>query len=606
MRSRRTSFAPALAGGLAIASVLATERARAGGFEFPDNGTEALGRGAAFTAKADDPTAVLYNVAGLARQRGTKVLVDGNITFASYTFQRSGTYPDNPADPKTPWGGQPFPLVKDTSSPFFAPFLAATTDLGFDRLTLALAAFGPSGVGVHTYPLGVEGTPSPARYDLVQAKTTIIYPTLAAAYRVLPWLDVGIGLSLAVGNFNLTTISYADSDKAPMLCKNAEYQPCDAQNNLQTKGTSFAPSFGVMVRPYEWLSLGANFRTGYTIDSTGTAKAQLPPALQALSMTPFDPAAAEFITSIPWVLRLGGRYITMEKGREKWDAELDFTFEGWGGAQGEGPLVKIPKLGSGMFEQDDIHPTVQHHMNNTFSIRAGGAYNMDAGDGDTLTLRGGLFYDASSTDSAYTRVDFDTLSKVGLTLGAGYRMGPFQGNVALAEIFDISRDVTDGAYAPINGTQHGDSVTHDGMTPLPPTNNGNYSGHIHVLSLGVTVQLDTLLGFDHKPEYLNAYEDPEGKTPAGDKKEGDKEGEEKKEGDSLDKALNAESKDDGKSPIEHSEDRPQKPAQQDAAAAQTGDAAPATEAAPAPPPPKKKPRKKKPKPQQRPRNDVEL
>ena len=42
--------------------------ARGGGLEYPDNGAEAMGRGAAFTAKADDGTALMYNVAGFARR----------------------------------------------------------------------------------------------------------------------------------------------------------------------------------------------------------------------------------------------------------------------------------------------------------------------------------------------------------------------------------------------------------------------------------------------------------------------------------------------------------------------------------------------------------
>ena len=65
----------------------------AGGFEFPDNGTEALGRGATFTAKADSPLAIEYNVGGLAQQRGTRLLFDSNLVFQNFKFQRAGTYP---------------------------------------------------------------------------------------------------------------------------------------------------------------------------------------------------------------------------------------------------------------------------------------------------------------------------------------------------------------------------------------------------------------------------------------------------------------------------------------------------------------------------------
>ena len=78
----------------AAAAAAIPSAAYAGGFDFPDNGTEALGRGGAFTAKADDPTAIEYNIAGLAQQRGWRLLFDSNLVFNTYTFQRAGSYPD--------------------------------------------------------------------------------------------------------------------------------------------------------------------------------------------------------------------------------------------------------------------------------------------------------------------------------------------------------------------------------------------------------------------------------------------------------------------------------------------------------------------------------
>src|SRR5256885_1334522 len=172
--------------------LLLAATAGAGGLEFPGTGTEALGRGAAFTAKADDGTALEYNVAGLARQRGTRVLLDANLLFHSYEFQRAGNYPDNPNDPLTPYGGQPFPKVANTGAPFFAPFFAVSSDFGyFDRWTFAVGLFGPSAYGQRAYPVTVDGKPGPARYDLTEANLLIVYPTLAAAVRVTPWLDLG-------------------------------------------------------------------------------------------------------------------------------------------------------------------------------------------------------------------------------------------------------------------------------------------------------------------------------------------------------------------------------------------------------------------------------
>src|SRR4051812_10473804 len=101
--------------GAVIAATLlaATRLVYAGGLELPDNGTEALARGGAFTAKADDATALQYNIAGLARQRGTRLLLDGNLLLSTLDFQRDGSFPDAPSA-ATPWGGTPFPSVHNT------------------------------------------------------------------------------------------------------------------------------------------------------------------------------------------------------------------------------------------------------------------------------------------------------------------------------------------------------------------------------------------------------------------------------------------------------------------------------------------------------------
>src|ERR1043165_1668583 len=103
-----------------VGAVLFVSRpASAGGIdEMPDHGAQALGRGAAFTAKADDATALYYNVAGLARQRGTKLQLSANFQFSSMTFQRAGNYPGDPKDPQTPWAGKAYGLVENKQPSF--------------------------------------------------------------------------------------------------------------------------------------------------------------------------------------------------------------------------------------------------------------------------------------------------------------------------------------------------------------------------------------------------------------------------------------------------------------------------------------------------------
>ena len=63
--------------------------AHAGGFEIPDNGTRALGRSGAFAVRADDPSAIYYNPAGLTRLERPTVLFNLNIVNLDYRFARA-------------------------------------------------------------------------------------------------------------------------------------------------------------------------------------------------------------------------------------------------------------------------------------------------------------------------------------------------------------------------------------------------------------------------------------------------------------------------------------------------------------------------------------
>jgi long-chain fatty acid transport protein len=481
----------------ACVAIGAPRTARAGGFELPDNGTQALGRGAAFVAKADDPTAIYWNPAGLARQRGTRLLANANVDFHSFSFQRIGTFPDDPNDPATPWGGQPYPLAKNTAGPFVAPFLAMTSDFGaFDRLTFAIGAFGPPVIGNRTFPLGVSGAPASTRYDFVQSRSTILMPTASAAFRVTPWLDVGVSGHLVVAKIDQTQVSY--SEAVAGQCANVEYQPCDSRGTFVGSATALAGTFGVMLRPQASLALGASVRTPIGLTAAGTLTPQSP----RIADVELAPGAATLYTNLPLEVKLGGRWVAMDRDFELYDLELDATYEAWGAAQGTGPRTQIPDLGTFKL----IDATVTHRYNDTFGVRAGGAYNLEAWDG-LVSLRAGAYFDSPATDFAYTRVDYDTLAKIAGTIGFGYRYGAFGFDLAYAMVASVPRVVGSGQgdVRPINGAKGGRTVDAND-DPLPAVNEGAFRGFTHILSLGATVTFDAFFGPPRPVHFGNPYE----------------------------------------------------------------------------------------------------
>lgn len=469
--------------------------ARGGGFEVADHGAQAIGRGATFVAKADDPSAIHHNPAGLARQRGTNLFASGNIFLHSYEFRRAGVFPDDPQNPVTPWGDRPFPAVTNSGPAFLSPFLALSTDFGtFDRLTVAAGVYGPSAIGNRTFPLAIQQAPASSRYDFIQSRSTIIYPTLGFGYRLTKWLDVGVSGHLAIGNFDQTQVTYADLPE----CANVEYQPCDVRSTLTASGTTVAGTFGVMLRPSESLAFGVSVRTPMGFQAAGTLTPQSP----RIADIQLQPGAATLYTDLPLVVRTGARYVSMDQDFEVYDLELDLVYEQWGTAQREGPVLIVPNLG----QFTDIRSVVTHRYKDTFSIRGGGAYNLDALDG-VVSLRAGGFFDTPATEHPYTRLDFDTLAKVAGTLGVGYRAGAYGIDLGYAAIASIPRVVGTGVgdVRPLNGARGGLPVDANDQ-PLPAVNEGAYRGFTHVVSIGVTLTFDAFFGPMRPIRYGNSYE----------------------------------------------------------------------------------------------------
>jgi hypothetical protein len=474
--------------------------ARAGGFELGANGTEALGRGGAFTAKADSPLALEYNVAGFGQQRGTRMLFDSNLIFSTYTFQRAG------GDSMGPYA-----LVSDhAQQPFYAPWFGLSTDFGFFRhWTFAIGAFGPSSVGQRDYGVFAAtgaNRGAASRYDIVSTNLLIVQPTFVVAYQPNPIIDIGLSVQQVSAVMNLASSTYVTQSlpafpNSSVCSMQAEVQGCDALTRVQVQSfNNFALQAGVLVHPIGGLHIGFNVKSavnlGFSpITANGTVSAGEPAYLSGLSVALGDAAAtshmnATFTTQLPWELRFGIRYAFTKWGRELADIEFDATYEMWGeinGANSQLTLQDPPML---VNQGNPVTIQIMHNYHDTFSLRLGSALNEPIGSETSLTFRLGALYDSSATNDAYTRLDFDTLAKLGGTMGMGVNVRGLTLNLAYAYLQSLTRTVTDGALLPIDGIT-GQPLMINGQ-PAAAVNNGVYSGHNHILSIGLSFLFDEM------------------------------------------------------------------------------------------------------------------
>ncbi|MCA9672472.1 MAG: outer membrane protein transport protein [Myxococcales bacterium] len=445
----------------ALAPSLAPRHARAGGLEIGDTGATALGRGGAFVAKADSPTAINYNPAGFVKLRGHQGAISLSAVNWSYDYT-----------PATSGGITP-PSVAQQKPWFAAPLhLMLSTDFGvFERLTFAAGIYAPP-TTPRSFPDRVDSAPAPQRYDLVSLGGVIFFPSLAVAFRVTDWLDIGVSFQWVM--MKTTTRSVGTIGAA---CDQPLDPACDV--DIEIGGADwFSPtgSIGALLRPNAHWEIGALLRLPAKATLRGKAKITFGPGVDRLEnaigkplLDPENPDAT-VTNNFPLMVRLGARRIFRRGGREVADVELDVVYERWSAASERVITLEAQSLGA-LKEPD----TIDFGLNDTVSLRLGGAYHFVLANHIELTLRAGAFGETASTNVSDTRLYIVGPKRLGLTAGLGLRWGRLTFDVAYAHFFMPKRVVEQS------------SVTARDMSGGvgPTIGNGTYSTRYQALAFQV-------------------------------------------------------------------------------------------------------------------------
>ena len=321
---------------IAASVFLCPSLAMAGGFEIPDVGTKALGRGSAFTARADNLSAFLYNPAGLSKSKGINVLLVGGAVNMNVEFQRGGSgdfycFPDDPmgcdatmpnsgrrfdpaVDPNT---GEAYGLVKNTGKVGPAPmFVVNWGDVGgVDGLAIALGVVPPSAFGSATYK-----DDGPQRYALRGASSLSLQAGLGISYQYKDYFAIGATFSnaMTIAEFHRAARGLIN----PEDTEDNESPDADSDFLLSVKDL-WTPvmSMGVLGKPVKWLEMGLTFRTPLNIEADGDLT--LDPS-EAASESVLYGTGVTYRQRQPWIVRAGIRYI-----HERFDIEVDYVFEDW-------------------------------------------------------------------------------------------------------------------------------------------------------------------------------------------------------------------------------------------------------------------------------------
>jgi long-chain fatty acid transport protein len=458
---------------LPLALLLVPGLAVAGGLEVGDTGAEAMGRGGAFVAKADSPTAVNYNPAGFVKLRGTHLAVSGNAVHTAHSFTRSGFMGGDSSS-------TPYPTVDNTAPWFAAPLhMMGTTDFGFfHRWTFAAGFYAPPAAG-SAYPeeikLNGKTVSAPQRYTALETSGIIMFPTAGIAFRPFDWLDIGVTFQFVVTQIKATQIGTVG-----MVCEQAEDPQCDVRVEIEA-GNPFTPtgSAGFLLRPNNSFELGGMLRLPSKATLKGKAAITLGPSLKKLEgglikplITPLDPDI-QMSNDYPTMARLGARYVIRDGDEEIADIEANFIWENWSSVSKRTVTIAGQSMGK------DMKPTVMDwKLNDTYALRLGGQYKLRLAPSLDVIFRAGAWGETATTDVSNHSLSVFGPKRLGIAAGLGLRWGRFRLDTSYAHVFMPKRIVNQSTIT---------ATDFSGSAAGPVVGNGEYTSSVDMFSFQLTV-----------------------------------------------------------------------------------------------------------------------
>jgi long-chain fatty acid transport protein len=267
----------ALVGSLALLTLASAPDVAASGTRVGFKDAFAMGRGNAFVATADNPSAVYYNPAGLTQLSGQR------LAATVYDISVSSDYRSATGSASMDDGYQVVPQIFYSNKPGDGPW------------AFGLGLYAPFGLSTE-WPDN-----SPLRTFALKNEQTTLTFNLSAAYQVSPTLSLGGGL----------TYTHATTDLRRAL---GVFGPTDLFR-FKGSGNSFGFTLGALWKPATEHSFGLSYQSSNSINMKGTT--------DTIPLFTGDPSSATF--DFPEVVIAGYSY----RPTPQWNIEVDLDWTNW-------------------------------------------------------------------------------------------------------------------------------------------------------------------------------------------------------------------------------------------------------------------------------------
>jgi long-chain fatty acid transport protein len=380
--------------------VLTASTSFAAGFRIPESGAKAMGMGFAFTAQADDPSAIYFNPAGLTQLKGQNVMLG-----ATYLKLNGGDFSG-----VTPLTGGASVSETQKSLDFIIPnaYYTRTTSDGY--ISYGVGIFSPFGLGQEYENKNTSIFRN--QITLIDLKTVVVNPTIA--FKINEYLSVGAGIDWMWGQAKL--------EKTPVASVGNLYN-----SELEGDGDAWGYNFGILLKPTENFRIGANYRSGFNlkIKDADVIISNTNPAYASglLGATPSS-TKGDATVAMPATFALGAAYTI---GKLTVEADADWTF--WSSFSSlpitiQNPVPTLPSTDNPKNWEDVV------------AFRFGVEYRVT----DPLALRAGFVYDPTPVPQTTMGPELPDSHKLDYMLGAGYKIGAW--TIDLAGMYIDKQDRT--------------------------------------------------------------------------------------------------------------------------------------------------------------------
>jgi len=437
--------------------LLSASTSFAAGFRLPEAGNKANAMGFAFTAQADNPSAIYYNPAGLTQLEKNNIALGvtyTNLPGAEFT----GT---------TPLTGGATRTETQEDLSFFLPNMYYSHTSKARGIALGVGVFTPFGLGQEYQ------NPSTSIFrnqiTKIDLKTIVVNPTIA--FDINEAVSVGFGIDFMYGMATLEKTLVLNNVAPGVPIGN---NPLNAYNSqLEGDGTAWGYNFGILLKPTPSLRLGASFRSPFTLEIEGADV-----DLTNISNTPVIPlggatpqqvfGGSTFHTTgsttvkMPATAAVGMAYIW---DRLTVEVDADWTF--WSSYQSLDINIKdnnaLLRSTSSAKKWKDV-----------CALRTGLEYRVS----NPVALRAGFSYDPTPVPADTLGPELPDATRLYYMLGVGFKMGNW--TIDVSGVYIDKKDRT---------------VGNQGSNQVPPAGgvypqyasgqNGTYSGYSWLAGLDI-------------------------------------------------------------------------------------------------------------------------